>query len=71
MTENQALVFDLVVGFVVTMGSVFLLDWLGANGPTQAIVALLCMSITCLLIGAIDVHYTRKAIARGEDPDDF
>jgi hypothetical protein len=71
MSENQALALDLVVGFVVTIGSVFLLDWLGANGPTQALVALLLMCVTCLLIGAIDVHYERKAIERGEDPDDF
>lgn len=71
MSENQALALDLVVGFVVTLGSVFLLDSLGANGPTESVVAILCMSVTCFLIGVIDVRYARRALERGEDPDDF
>lgn len=69
MSETQALILDLVVGFIATLGSVVLLDSLGVNGPTQAVVAVIGLALTCFLIGVIDVHYTRKAIERGEDPD--
>jgi hypothetical protein len=71
MTEKQALILDVVVGYVVTMGGVVLLDRIGVNGTLVALAGMIGLSVTCLLIGAIDVHYTRKAIERGEDPDEL
>ena len=71
MTEKQALILDVVVGYVVTMGSVVLLDRLGVNGTVVVLVGMAGLVVTCLLIGAIDVHYVRKAIERGEDPDEL
>jgi flagellar biosynthesis component FlhA len=71
MTEKQALVLDVVVGLTITLGSVVLLSAVGANEQLQFVAAMVGLAVTCLLIGAIDVHYTRKAIARGEDPDEL
>jgi hypothetical protein len=44
---------------------------LGDNDTVQGVIGMLGLVITCLMIGAIDVHYTRKAIDRGEPPDDL
>jgi hypothetical protein len=71
MTEKRALILDVVVGYVVTMGSVVLLDHLGVNGTVVVLVGMAGLVVTCLLIGAIDVYYVRKAIERGEDPDEL
>jgi hypothetical protein len=71
MTENQALILDVVIGFIATMGGVVLLDRLGVNGTLVALAGMIGLSVTCLLIGAIDNHYARKAIERGEDPNDL
>lgn len=71
MTENQALILDVVIGFIATMGGVVLLDGLGVNGTLVALVGMIGLSVTCLLIGAIYNHYARKAIERGEDPNEL
>lgn len=71
MTENKALALDGVVGCIVTWGSVILLNALGVNGTLQALAGMVGLCITCFLIGVIDVYYTRKAIERGEPPDDL
>ncbi|HTR73647.1 MAG TPA: hypothetical protein VMH33_00110 [Solirubrobacterales bacterium] len=69
MTERQALVLNIVIGSVITLGSFALLGVLGVAGQLQALVGVLGLAATAFMIGVIDVHYTRKAIARGEDPD--
>lgn len=71
MTEKQALILDLVVGFIVTLGSFAGLGAAGINDTVQGVVGILGLVITCSLIGVIDMHYTRKAIERGEDPADL
>jgi hypothetical protein len=71
MSEKQALILDLVVGYIVTVGGFALLGHLGVNDTVTALYGMVGLVVTCALIGAIDVHYTRKAIERGEDPDDF
>jgi hypothetical protein len=71
MTENQALILDLVVGFILTVGSFLAAGLLGVDDTVQGVIGMTCMAITCALIGVIDVHYTRKEIERGEPPDDL
>jgi hypothetical protein len=71
MTEKQALTLDVVVGFILTVGSFLAAGLLGVNDTVQGVIGMTGMSITCAMIGAIDAHYARKAIERGEDPDDF
>ena len=71
MTEKLALILDLVVGLTATLGSFVLLGILGVNDQVRTCAAMVGLCITCALIGAIDVHYTRKAIERGEAPDDL
>jgi hypothetical protein len=69
MTENQAYVLDIAVGCVVTWGSVILLNALGANDGFQLIAGMMGLVATSFLVGVIGVHYERKEIERGEDPE--
>ena len=71
MTENQAFLLDAVVGLTLTIGAYVAVGLLGVSETVQSVTGMLGMVITCLMVGAIDVHYSRKAIERGEDPDDF
>jgi hypothetical protein len=71
VTENQALLLNAVVGFILTIGSFVAAGLLGVDGTVQGVIGMLGLVITCLMIGAIDMHYTRKAIERGEPPDDL
>jgi positive regulator of sigma E activity len=70
MTENQAFVLDFVVGLVITLGSIVLLDALGANEGLQLVAALLGLVGTSFMVGVIGEHYQRKAEAEGRDPDE-
>jgi len=71
MTENQALAVDAVVGILLTWGAFIAVGALGASDTVQAVVGMIGLCVTCFLVGVIDVHYTRKAIERGEPPDDL
>jgi hypothetical protein len=71
MTENQALLLDAVVGTILTWAAFVAAGVLGVNDTVQGVIGMVGLCITCLMVGAIDVHYSRKAIERGEDPDDF
>jgi hypothetical protein len=70
MTENKAFILDIVVGCLVTWGSVFLLDAIGAAEKFQLVAGMLGIVVFSFLIGVIGDHYRRKAIAEGKDPDD-
>jgi hypothetical protein len=70
MTENKALILDVVLGCLVTWGSVFLLDALGAAEKFKLVAGLLGIVVFSFMVGVIGDHYRRKAIAEGKDPDD-
>jgi hypothetical protein len=66
MTENQALILDVVVGCMVTWGSVILLDAIGAADKYQLVAAMLGLVGTSFMVGVISHLYDRK----GNDRDD-
>lgn len=70
MTEKQALILDVVVGCLVTWGSVILLDAVGAANKFQGVAGMLGIVVFSFLVGVIGDHYRRKAIAEGKDPDE-
>jgi hypothetical protein len=70
MTEKWALILDVVVGCLVTWGSVILLDALGAAEKFQIVAGMLGIVLFSFLVGVITGHYHDKAIAEGKDPDE-
>jgi hypothetical protein len=70
MTENKWMILDVVGGCLVTWGSVFLLDAVGAAEKFQLVAGMLGIVVFSFLIGVIGSHYHDKAVAEGKDPDD-
>jgi hypothetical protein len=54
-----------------TIGGFAALGLAGVNDVVRTCAAMVGLVVTCAMIGAIDVHYTRKALERGEDIDDL
>jgi Kef-type K+ transport system membrane component KefB len=69
MTRNQALAALATIGAAVEIGSHVALRAVGASNEALIYAALFCMIIACYLVGVIGVHYERKEIERGEDPE--
>jgi high-affinity Fe2+/Pb2+ permease len=70
MTENWAQILNAGVGCVVTWGTVFLLNAIGAADRFQLVAGMLGIVFFSFLVGVITGHYHDKAIAEGKDPDD-
>jgi hypothetical protein len=66
MTENSAFVLDIVIGCLVTWGSVFLLGSVGAADKYQLVAAMLGLGGTSFMVGVIGRHYERKGDDRGD-----
>ena len=63
MTQNKAYVLDIVVGCMVTWGSVILLNGLGAGDKYQLVAAMLGLVGTSFMVGVISWLYE----GRGKD----
>ncbi len=70
MTENRALILNVVVGCILTWGTVILLDAVGAANKFQLVAAMLGLVGVPFMVGVIGEHYHRKAEAEGKDPDE-
>jgi predicted phage tail protein len=70
MTENKAQILNVVIGIVVTCGSVNLLGAIGAAERFQAVAAMLGLVGCSFMVGVITEHYHCRAEAEGKDPDE-
>jgi hypothetical protein len=68
MTQNKAYVLDIVVGCLVSWGSVILLNAIGANDGIQGVAAMLGLVATSFMVGVISWLYEGRG--RGNDRDD-
>jgi hypothetical protein len=69
MTENKALALDVVVGCLLSWGSVILLDAVGANDGLQFLAGMWGLVVTAFMVGVIGYLYERKEAGREDGGD--
>jgi hypothetical protein len=71
MTKHQAFALNILIGCLVTWGSIAASAALGVSDDIQGVIAILGLAATSLMVGVIGVHYWRKEEAEeveGPDP---
>jgi hypothetical protein len=60
MTKHQAFALNILIGCLVTWGSIPALAALGVGDEIQGVIAMLGLVATSFMVGVIVVHYGRK-----------
>jgi hypothetical protein len=60
MTKHQAFGLNMLVGCLVSWGSIFVAAALGVSDEIQGVIAILGLVATSFMVGVIAVHYWRK-----------
>jgi hypothetical protein len=69
MTKHQAFALNMLIGCLVSWGSILASAALGVSDEIQGVIAILGLVVTSFMVGVIAVHYWRKEEAeRVEGP---
>ena len=66
MTKHQAFGLNMLIGCLVSWGSILIVAALGVSDEVQGVIAILGLVATSFMVGVIATHYARKRIEAEE-----